>query len=83
MNVVLHAYPATSPGDVEVAVVVDDDTVEVVVRDSGVGLDPNPEVQRAGFGVQLMEALADRCEFDGEPGAGTTVRMEFDRRPGV
>jgi anti-sigma regulatory factor (Ser/Thr protein kinase) len=78
-NVVLHAYPQTDPGEVEVVVIVDDDAIEVVVRDRGVGLDPDPEFQGPGHGVQLMQALADRFEFDGQPGAGTTVRMEFDR----
>jgi anti-sigma regulatory factor (Ser/Thr protein kinase) len=77
-NVVLHAYPDTDPGEVEVVVIVDDDAVEVVVRHSGIGLEPNPQLQRAGFGVLLMEALADRFEFDAVPGIGTTVRMEFD-----
>jgi anti-sigma regulatory factor (Ser/Thr protein kinase) len=77
-NAVLHAYPETDPGEVEVVVIVDDDAVEVVVRHSGIGLEPNPQLQRAGFGVLLMEALADRFEFDAVPGIGTTVRMEFD-----
>jgi anti-sigma regulatory factor (Ser/Thr protein kinase) len=78
-NAVLHAYPETDAGEVEVVVIVDDDAVEVVVRDRGIGLRSDPHVDDAGYGVILMKALADKVEFDTTPGAGTTVRMEFSR----
>jgi len=29
------------------------------------------------MGLVLMRSLADRFELEGEPGAGTTVRMQF------
>jgi anti-sigma regulatory factor (Ser/Thr protein kinase) len=51
--------------------------VEAVIRDDGVGATANPEYQGAGYGVVLMEALADRFDFDPAPGVGTTVRMQF------
>jgi hypothetical protein len=31
----------------------------------------------ARVGLVLIEALADRFDLEGEPGAGTTVRMAF------
>jgi anti-sigma regulatory factor (Ser/Thr protein kinase) len=79
-NAVLHAY-RDDPGDgeVEVLVSVEPDSVEVVVRDDGVGPLPHPEHPGAGYGVKLMKSLADRFEFDGSVGAGTTVRLGFTR----
>jgi anti-sigma regulatory factor (Ser/Thr protein kinase) len=78
-NAIVHAYRDDADGEVEVVVTVDPETVEVVVHDDGVGLLPNPGHPGAGYGVVLMESLADRFELDGTPGGGTTMRMGFSR----
>ena len=75
-NAVRHGYRGLE-GAVEVELVCVDSVVEVVVRDQGVGPLPDPESEGAGMGLVLMRSLADRFELEGEPGAGTTVRMEF------
>jgi anti-sigma regulatory factor (Ser/Thr protein kinase) len=62
---------------------VEPEAVGVVVRDDGVGPLPHPQHKGAGYGLVLMESLADRFELEGEPGAGTTVRMEFALRHGA
>jgi anti-sigma regulatory factor (Ser/Thr protein kinase) len=77
-NAVVHGYPTGRPGEIEVAVSVESDAVEVVICDDGVG-PPDPDHEVAGLGSALMEGLADCVERFGEPGAGTTVRMRFER----
>jgi stage II sporulation protein AB (anti-sigma F factor) len=75
-NAVRHGYREHT-GAVEVELFLDDAAVEVVVRDHGVGPLPHPGSEGAGMGLVLMRSLADRFELEGEPGGGTTVRMEF------
>lgn len=76
-NAALHAYVGDPSGEVEVAVNVGENKVEVVVHDDGIGPSPNPQHRGGRYGVVLMEALSDSFELDGAPGTGTTVRMEF------
>ncbi len=79
-NVVLHAYP-TSPGPLIFSLAIRADTVEAVVRDRGAGIRPGCMGNRGlGMGVSVISALADRAEFESNPGTGTEVRMMF-RRP--
>jgi anti-sigma regulatory factor (Ser/Thr protein kinase) len=79
-NAALHAYPLDEPGEIEVVVNVDQNRVEAVIRDHGVGPLPSASTHQGGrYGVVLMKALADRFDLDATPGEGTTVRMEFAR----
>jgi len=79
-NVVLHAYPV-SPGPLIFSLAIRADTVEAVVRDRGAGIRPGCIRNRGlGMGVSLINALADRAEFESSPASGTEVRMTFRRR---
>jgi serine/threonine-protein kinase RsbW len=78
-NVVLHAYRGAE-GPMEVEVDVEPTSLEVLVRDRGVGIAnsvPNGE-SAPGIGLPVIEALAHHVEF-GEPAdsGGTEVRMSF------
>jgi anti-sigma regulatory factor (Ser/Thr protein kinase) len=78
-NVVLHAYEGRE-GPMEVELRTTPETVEVVVRDSGVGIRPRirPADQAAlGIGLPLIQALVHSVEFSEVNGSGTEVRMEF------
>jgi anti-sigma regulatory factor (Ser/Thr protein kinase) len=78
-NVVLHAYNGRE-GPLEVYVCPADDELDVVVRDEGQGIQPNPpepDPGVQGVGLSLIQALTDRVEFRGAAGAGTEVRMGF------
>jgi anti-sigma regulatory factor (Ser/Thr protein kinase) len=78
-NVVLHAY-LTSPGPLIFSLAIRADTVEAVVRDRGAGIRPGYVRNRGlGLGVGLINALADRAEFESSAAAGTEVRMMFRR----
>jgi anti-sigma regulatory factor (Ser/Thr protein kinase) len=78
-NVVLHAYEGDE-GPLEVEVMLGEVTLEVLVRDHGVGLASGAVREEAepGIGLPVIEALSDRVEFaDADGGAGTEVRMSF------
>src|SRR5437763_4152551 len=83
-NVVLHAY-AGREGPLEVYVCPGEDELDVVVRDEGQGIKPNPPEPDAGVqgvGLSLIQALTHHVEFRGASGEGTEVRMGF-RADGV
>src|SRR3981081_4068448 len=76
-NVVLHAYDGHE-GPLEVYVCPTEDELDVVVRDEGLGIQPNPPEPDAGVqgvGLSLIQALTDHVEFRGAAGEGTEVRM--------
>jgi anti-sigma regulatory factor (Ser/Thr protein kinase) len=78
-NVVLHAYEGEE-GPLEVEVYAAGSSVEVFVRDHGIGLrrpsgGDDPWV--IGIGLPVIEALAQQVEFAETSGGGTEVRMEF------
>jgi serine/threonine-protein kinase RsbW len=80
-NVVLHAYD-DGPGPLLVALDVDGNDVEVVVRDRGSGIQyvATAASDRMGVGLAVISALADRAEFLSRPDGGTEVRMSFSAR---
>ena len=55
---------------------------EVVIEDSGAGLDPAtlPDTDAGGWGLQLIEALVDGVTFKGggEGGVGTSVELVME-----
>ncbi len=79
-NAVVHGYRDT-PGWVEIGIHVRVDAVDLVVRDHGVGPLPHPESPGARLGIVLMRSLASSFELDGQPGTGTTIRMQFALDP--
>ena len=83
-NVVLHAYDGHE-GPLEVYVCPGEGELDVVVRDEGQGIKPNPPEPDAGVqgvGLSLIQALTHHVEFRGASGEGTEVRMGF-RADGV
>ncbi len=88
-NAVRHAY-ADGEGSVEVAFVIRDDRLEMVVEDTGSGiglplieqlLEPEPPTAAAeptdgGMGIAIIRAIVDELDFTtGPDGRGTVVRM--------
>ncbi len=76
-NVVRHGYRDGLAGSVDIELAASDNSVDVVISDAGVGPLLHPDSEGAGLGLMIMRSLADTFEFEGEPGAGTTVRMSF------
>ncbi|MDQ2758916.1 MAG: ATP-binding protein [Actinomycetota bacterium] len=81
-NVVLHAYGSV-PGPLVVTMKINEQNVELVVRDRGAGIrSVAPAEDRMGVGLALINALADRAELLAAPGGGTEVRMTFAPKSG-
>jgi serine/threonine-protein kinase RsbW len=79
-NVVVHAYDNAS-GMLEVELLPTDESLTIVVRDHGAGIQPRParsEPPALGLGLPLIAALSDAFELRGSAGSGTEVRMTFD-----
>ena len=56
------------------------DFARVEVRDTGRGFDPHLRASARGYGLRLTDMLATRWGVDRDPGAGTRVWFEVDRR---
>ena len=84
-NAIIHGYEG-----MEGMVVVDcnlyDKSVEIIVKDSGIGIDnidkakeplytSKPEQERSGMGFTVMEIFMDKLEIESEQGVGTQVKM--------
>jgi anti-sigma regulatory factor (Ser/Thr protein kinase) len=79
-NVVLHGYDG-GEGPLEVELRASQESVEVIVRDYGVGIKPrirSTEETALGIGLPLIQALVHSVEFsDASEKGGTEVRMTF------
>ena len=82
MNVVVHAYPATEPGLLEVEATQELDGLTVVVRDFGMGIRPRPGIDRPSLriGLTLIAALSKSFEIKGGVDRGTEIRMHLPLR---
>ncbi len=77
-NVVRHAY-GTQRGDVDLVVEQESADLYVVVRDAGHGMRRDAYKKRTagGYGLRIMDAIAERLTITTAPEAGTEVRMTF------
>jgi anti-sigma regulatory factor (Ser/Thr protein kinase) len=85
-NVVMHAYEGGT-GPLEVCLYVQEDSLEVIVRDEGRGipmLTPSDD-RLQGVGIPIMRALAQQTAFRPMQDGGTEVWLQFssqrDGRP--
>jgi stage II sporulation protein AB (anti-sigma F factor) len=94
-NAIVHGYP-DSLGKITLRLrLYEDNSVEIQVRDRGVGI---PDIQRArtplfttgseersGMGFTIMESFMDSVKVRSQPGKGTTVilRKKIARRLGT
>ena len=79
-----NAVSTHSANDTEGRVIVrcarTDGRFQVVIEDSGRGLDPAtlPDTDAGGWGLQLIEALVDAVTFTGASGGGTSVELVME-----
>ena len=76
-NVVIHAYEADNPGELEVDATVEDGRLVVVIRDRGRGIVPRPDSPGLGLGLPLIATLAESLELGTDDDDRTEVRMTF------
>ncbi|MCL2343146.1 MAG: anti-sigma F factor [Firmicutes bacterium] len=84
-NCIVHAYPSTI-GKISLrAQFTDDGLLEIVVKDSGCGIEDIERAreplfttggeERSGMGFTIMESFMDKLKVRSIPGKGTTVTM--------
>ncbi len=94
-NAIVHAYPDTLGKVVMVMKLFEDNTVEITVKDRGVGIADLEQAraplyttggaERAGMGFTIMESFTDGMKVRSAPGKGTTVVLakKISRRLGA
>jgi anti-sigma regulatory factor (Ser/Thr protein kinase) len=80
-NAVRHAS-ATEDSDITLTVTFDDGFLRVEVRDRGAGFEPQPRVDGqdvgSGWGLHLLERLAERWGVEREDGAKVWFELATD-----
>ncbi len=85
-NCVVHAYPNTINGEIEMIVSIENDEVYISITDFGVGIDDinkarqpfyttKASSERSGMGFTVMEGFMDRVNVSSEKGKGTKIEM--------
>ena len=93
-NAIVHGYPDRLGKVSMVMKLFDDNTVEIIVKDRGVGIADLEQArtplyttggaERAGMGFTIMESFMDTMKVRSAPGKGTTVVLSkrISRRVG-
>jgi serine/threonine-protein kinase RsbW len=85
-NVMEHAYDADSTKEVSIRAVVDDNSVQIEVIDSGKGFDPAAVEElkleelvsakrTGGLGMRLMKSFMDEVHYEMQPGVKNELKM--------
>jgi stage II sporulation protein AB (anti-sigma F factor) len=86
-NSIIHGYENDSHGMVYISVLLQDSTVELLIKDEGIGITDideamqplytsKPELERSGMGFTIMENFMDEVQVRSEPGFGTEIRLK-------
>ncbi|WLR56473.1 anti-sigma F factor [Mesobacillus subterraneus] len=86
-NAIIHGYESNSDGKVFISVMIQDGTVEMLIKDEGIGIPDideamqplytsKPELERSGMGFTIMENFMDEVQVRSEPGFGTEIRLK-------
>jgi anti-sigma regulatory factor (Ser/Thr protein kinase) len=81
INCLEHAYTDRPDSTYMLETRVTDGALLVVVHDYGSGLPHAGEDAGTGFGLRMIEQLADGTNISSQPGHGTRVAMRFGIRP--
>jgi anti-sigma regulatory factor (Ser/Thr protein kinase) len=84
MNVAAHAYQGEA-GPLLVEAEPDEEGLTVTVRDEGIGIQPQADVERGSLrlGLSLIAALSTSFAISGGVGTGTEVQMRLPLRGGT
>ena len=86
-NAIIHGYENKGEGYVYISAWLDGDTVELEIRDEGIGISnieeakqplftTKPELERSGMGFTIMENFVDEMTIESDPNHGTVVRLK-------
>ncbi|RKL67657.1 anti-sigma F factor [Salipaludibacillus neizhouensis] len=85
-NAIIHGYGEGNEGTIYIEVMLERETVHLIVRDEGRGINDLeeakqplftslPELERSGMGFTIMENFMDNLQVESEPMNGTTVTL--------
>ncbi|WP_077326792.1 anti-sigma F factor [Virgibacillus siamensis] len=85
-NAIIHGYNNRPGNQVSIRCALNDDEVELTIKDNGIGIGDldearqplytsKPELERSGMGFTIIENFMDSVEVISSPGDGTTVHM--------
>ncbi|PLS15402.1 anti-sigma F factor [Bacillus sp. M6-12] len=86
-NSIIHGYENNSNGTVFISVTIEDELIELIIRDEGIGIadveeamqplyTSKPELERSGMGFTIMENFMDEIQVVSHRGEGTIVRLK-------
>lgn len=80
-NAARHAYQDSIGGDVTVRITVGDESLNVVVSDSGKWREPTETTPYPGLGTRLIESVSEELTVDGtRQGTSVSFRLSLDAR---
>ncbi|WP_407268761.1 anti-sigma F factor [Radiobacillus sp. PE A8.2] len=85
-NSIIHGYDNQTDQKIYIACSIDEEQVELTIRDEGVGIEnvdeaiqplytSKPELERSGMGFTIMENFMDKVEITSGPNEGTTIKL--------
>ena len=86
-NAIIHGYENDSSGIVSIEVTIEDNMIELIIKDTGVGIGDieeakqplfttKPELERSGMGFTIMENFMDELSIVSKKGEGTIVHLK-------
>jgi len=86
-NSIIHGYENDSTGIVTIEASLEDNVVELIIKDEGVGIQDideakqplfttKPELERSGMGFTIMENFMDELSIVSHKGEGTIIRLK-------
>ncbi|KMY50658.1 anti-sigma F factor [Peribacillus loiseleuriae] len=86
-NSIIHGYENDPTGVVYISVILEEDMVELEIRDEGLGIEDldealqplyttKPELERSGMGFTIMENFMDEMHVISHKGEGTIIRLK-------
>ncbi|PLT28270.1 anti-sigma F factor [Peribacillus deserti] len=86
-NSIIHGYESDPTGVVFISVTIEEDSVELTIRDEGIGIDDveearqplfttKPDLERSGMGFTIMENFMDDIKVISHKGEGTIIRLK-------
>lgn len=85
-NSIIHGYENDPNGIVYISVKIEDEVIDISIKDKGLGImdveearqplfTTKPELERSGMGFTIMENFMDEIEIQSQPGTGTEIRL--------
>lgn len=86
-NSIIHGYESDPTGIVTIEASLEDNIVELTIKDEGVGIQDideakqplfttKPELERSGMGFTIMENFMDELSIISHKGEGTIIRLK-------